>query len=112
MREMVQKTWFHGEITTQEANQKLSTLPAGTFLVRFSSTHNGSYTISSLPQSGGKVKHQRVSYVEGVGYTLNGETKPSLEVMVRDANDLLIPCPGSKYQSLFVEQSTEMMGYE
>eukprot|EP01117_Protostelium_nocturnum_P003488 TRINITY_DN1454_c0_g1_i1.p1 TRINITY_DN1454_c0_g1~~TRINITY_DN1454_c0_g1_i1.p1 ORF type:complete len:539 (+),score=132.21 TRINITY_DN1454_c0_g1_i1:174-1790(+) len=112
VRELLSKSWFHGEISTQEANQKLNALPvAGAYLVRFSSTHPGSYTISSMPNQGGPVKHQRVSYVPGQGFVLNGVTRQSLEEVIGDSDTLMIPCPGSKYQSLFADQSVDLMGY-
>jgi hypothetical protein len=106
------KSWFHGEISTSEAQQKLSGLPGGTFLVRFSSTHPGCYTISSLTQaSNTSIKHQRVSFVPGKGFNLNGQWKPTLEEVIKDADDLFIPCPGSKFQSLFVDQPHTIIGY-
>jgi len=111
MRELLMKDWFHGEISTADANQKLSTLPGGTFLVRFSSTHAGSYTISSVPVNGGNVKHQRVAYSRDKGYTLNALTRGRLEDIISDSDNLYIPCPGSKYVSIFVETQSDLLGY-
>ncbi len=44
--------WFHGPIDSDEAKRRLSNMPAGTFLVRFSLTTPGSYTISRVLKPG------------------------------------------------------------
>jgi len=111
IRKLLMKTWFHGDISTSEAQIRLSGMPAGTFLVRFSSTHPGCYTISSLTQSSTSIKHQRVSYVVGKGFNFNGEYYDSLDSIIRDSNNLFIPCPGSHFQSLFAEQTNPIIGY-
>jgi len=111
IRKLLMKAWFHGDISTAEAQIRLSGLPGGTFLVRFSSTHHGCYTISSLTQSNTSIKHQRVSFVAGKGFNFNNQWFDSLEDIIRDCNNLFIPCPGSKFQSLFVDQPHQIIGY-
>jgi len=111
IRKLLMKAWFHGDISTAEAQIRLSGLPGGTFLVRFSSTQPGCYTISSLTQSNTSIKHQRVSFVAGKGFNFNGQWFNSLEDIIRDSNNLFIPCPGSKFQSLFVDQPHQIIGY-
>jgi len=104
------KSWFHGELNTQEAQQRLSGLPSGSFLVRFSSTHAGCYTISSFSSTGG-IKHQRVTFVSTKGFNLNNQWYTSLEDIIRESNSLFIPCPGSKFQALFVDAPHPIIGY-
>jgi len=111
IRKLLMKAWFHGDISTGEAQLRLSGLPGGTFLVRFSSTHLGCYTISSLTQSNTSIKHQRVTFAAGRGFNFNGQWFESLEEIIRDSNNLFIPCPGSKFQSLFVDQPHQVIGY-
>jgi len=113
VRKLLMKTWFHGEINTNEAQLKLSGLPGGTFLVRFSSTHPGCYTISSLTQSGNaSIKHQRVSYSAAErSFNLNGQFYKTLEDLIRESNNLFMPCPGSKFTQLFADQPHAVLGY-
>jgi serine/threonine protein kinase len=111
IRKLLMKAWFHGEISTSEAQIRLNGLPGGTFLVRFSSTHPGCYTISSLTQSNTSIKHQRVSFVAGKGFNFNGQWFNSLEDIIRDSNNLFIPCPVSKFHSLFVDLPHQIFGY-
>ena len=106
------KSWFHGEVTLNESQQKLSGLPGGTFLVRFSSTQPGCFTISSLTQGNSSIKHQRVLFEASKQvYHFNGEVYRSLDDLIKDSNELFIPCPNSKYQSLFVDQPHQVIGY-
>jgi len=111
IRKLLMKSWFHGEISTAEAQLRLSGLPGGTFLVRFSSTQPGWYTISSLTQANTSIKHQRVSYIGERGFNFNGEWYQSLEDIIRDSDNLFIPCPGSRFQSLFCDQPHSIIGY-
>lgn len=41
IRKLLMKQWFHGEISTNEAQVRLSSLSVGAYLVRFSTTHPG-----------------------------------------------------------------------
>jgi len=111
IRRLLMKSWFHGEIDTLEAQQKIGGMNAGTFLVRFSSSQPGCYTISSLTQGTTSIKHQRVSFVSGKGFNLNNKWYNSLEDIIRDSNSLFIPCAGSKFQSLFADIPNSVIGY-
>jgi len=110
IRELLIKPWFHGDITTTEAEQKLSGMPTGTFLVRFSSTTPGTYTISSVAKNKSH-RHQRVSTAPGQGYILNSLTRPTLPQILTDSDGLFNFCHGSKYQSLF-SGPVQGSGYE
>ncbi|PRP81722.1 hypothetical protein PROFUN_10822 [Planoprotostelium fungivorum] len=48
--------WFHGFLSGEETKRFLESQPAGTFLVRFSSSKPGSFALG-LAQRGGKVNH-------------------------------------------------------
>jgi len=110
IRKLLMKQWFHGDVSTNEAQVRLSGFPNGTFLVRFSTTHPGCYTISSLTQNATNIKHQRVSFVPGKGFNNNGQWYNSIDEIIRESENLFIPAPGSRYQSLFVDQQPTM-GY-
>jgi hypothetical protein len=53
--------WFHGEISTQDAEERLDNRRPGTFLVRFSSSEKGAFTVSGVDRDR-KKSHQRVIY--------------------------------------------------
>jgi len=110
IRQLLMKSWFHGDTSTSEAQVRLSGLPGGTFLVRFSSTHPGCYTISSLTQNNSTIKHQRVIFTAGKGFNYNGDWYTSLDDIIRNSDHLFIPCPGSKFQSLFLDTQS-ISGY-
>ena len=46
MSSVLECSWFHGDLLTEEAQHRLTGKPAGTFLVRFSNNAVGSYVIS------------------------------------------------------------------
>lgn len=74
-------------------------LPAGSFLVRFSTTQPGTFTISSSANS--SIKHQRVTYdASKTLYHFCGEMYQSLDDIIRQSSNMFIPCTGSKYQAL------------
>eukprot|EP01116_Phalansterium_solitarium_P008959 TRINITY_DN22936_c0_g1_i1.p1 TRINITY_DN22936_c0_g1~~TRINITY_DN22936_c0_g1_i1.p1 ORF type:complete len:525 (-),score=169.82 TRINITY_DN22936_c0_g1_i1:227-1801(-) len=109
VRTLLDKKWFHGWISTQEAQLRLGGLPSGSFLVRFSSSHPGCYTISSLTASQGatvtpgQVRHQRISRTPNQGFELGQIYYDSLDEIIKESNHLYIPCPGSRFQILFSE---------
>jgi len=72
--ELCKEVWFHGDISTPEATAKLTGLPAGSFLIRFSTSFPGKYTISRLFHHHGNptVQHARITYMPGKGYVYNG----------------------------------------
>jgi hypothetical protein len=48
MGELLSQLWFHGALGTGEAERLLKGRDEGTFLIRFSTTQAGSYTISKV----------------------------------------------------------------
>jgi hypothetical protein len=107
------ETWFHGHVSTPEAQTRLANTPAGCFLVRFSSQEHGSYTIS-LVTPAGAIRHQRVRHV-GNAFLLQNQRYPSLRAVVELGGhllNLLIPCPGSTFQAIFASNPHPILGYE
>jgi serine/threonine protein kinase len=107
------ETWFHGHVSTPEAQTRLANTPAGCFLVRFSSQEHGSYTIS-LVTPAGAIRHQRVRHV-GNAFLLQNQRYPSLRAVVELGGhllNLLIPCPGSTFGAIFASNPHPILGYE
>lgn len=104
---LLQYPWFHGDITTQEALEKLSGKSGNTFLVRFSSV-GGMYTLSVITNSR-TIQHQRIKRING-GYSIEGNHYESLEQLLL-SKGLSEACYGSKYQFLFNENPPTECGY-
>jgi hypothetical protein len=103
-------SWFHGDISTPESEARLLGKAEGTFLVRFSTSSPGCYTISKV--SGQTIKHQKVQHKAGSGFEVNGVVyKSLLELIKAQASNLNLqaPCLGSKFITYFVEQ--KISGY-
>lgn len=83
--DLPEKSWFHGDLQGDEAQELLEGQPVGTFLVRFSSKP-GSYA-TSFVVAGGKVNKALLNKVEG-GYKLessvNNRVYPSIQDFVKD----------------------------
>jgi len=75
--------------------------------VRFSTTHPGTFTISS---NNGGIKHQRVTHASE-GFLFNNENFNTLEQVISEAENLFIPAPGSKFLSLFGDYQSNA-GYD
>jgi len=99
VRNILRQSWFHGDISTNEANVRLREKPIGTFLIRFSSM-DGWYTISAINEKG--IQHQRIKYAFDGYYMINNQLYTSLVELVESRN-FKYPCDGSKYLSIFVE---------
>jgi hypothetical protein len=48
IRLLLQNRWFHGDISTKEAENRLISKGPGAFLVRFSTSAPGTYTMSKV----------------------------------------------------------------
>lgn len=99
--------WFHGDLATHASETLLAPKPVGTYLVRFSSTTPGCYTISKVSAER-SIAHHRVIHSPGHSFHVNGVRYPSLEeVIIRGSRDLglLRACAGSVlYNELFTQQ--------
>ena len=113
IREVLRRPWFHGDLPTVETESRIMTRDVGTFLVRFSNSAPGVFTISKVA-SPLKVNHLRVSREQDPDNPFNYRFKlgtriaDSLEELVDlAANDygLLYPCANPPYAYLFTEQA-------
>jgi len=92
---LFRQPWFHGDTDSQRAQELLSGKPSGTFMIRFSNTVEGWYTISQI--RGNTIQHQRIeSHQAGGPYNVEGDTYPSLYQLIRERG-LSQPCEGSRY---------------
>eukprot|EP01087_Luapelamoeba_hula_P012250 TRINITY_DN3403_c2_g1_i1.p1 TRINITY_DN3403_c2_g1~~TRINITY_DN3403_c2_g1_i1.p1 ORF type:complete len:506 (+),score=76.69 TRINITY_DN3403_c2_g1_i1:215-1732(+) len=108
VRQMLKKPYFHGDITTQDAEAHLTGKAAGTFLLRFSSSAAGSYTISKV-HTDHSINHQRIIHYPGQGgYYINNRAYATLDDLLKyEARELhlITPCLGSRFSPLFSTQS-------
>lgn len=101
--------WFHGDISMPESEARLGSKPEGTFLVRFSTSEVGVFTVSKV--SPGGISHQRIQRIHGQ-YVINKKGYTSIVQLVESeshALNLLHPCTGSRFASLFHKQN--LRGY-
>jgi serine/threonine protein kinase len=102
------KTWFHGDLSTRSAENSLAQKPVGSFLIRFSSTAPGCYTISKVSER--SISHQRIIHQRGRGFHVNNQRYESLEELVQNGSKdlgLRRACGGSKiYNEIFNAQRT------
>jgi len=86
--------WFHGDTDGQRAIELLSGKPSGTFMLRFSNSVEGWYTISQI--QGNVIQHQRISHVPGGSYLIEDDSYSSLYELI-SKRGLNQPCEGSRY---------------
>lgn len=126
IRDMVSNPWFHGDISRGESEKRLSRAKKGTYLVRASVTEPSQpFTISKMSKNG-KINHQRIGWNVKTGvYTINitfktgpqdVTSKPGkpLDAFLKNlSKDLYLkePCPGSKFEYLFVLEEPPSEGY-
>jgi len=124
IRVLMQKDWFHGDVSKEAAEDLLSPQSKGTFLVRTSVTEKSSpFTISKVTKKG-KINHQRIQKKPDGKFEItikysNGKTATEVS-----KDDLLVPfirslaselyletaCPGGKYKAIFLQ--TKIEGYK
>jgi len=101
----LKQSWFHGELSSEEAVHLLSGEEVGTFLVRFS-TQVGSFATSYVAKNK-KVSHSRIEKTStGFKDSQTGNVWPTLEDMVtKCALTLRTPLPNSR-TDIYVFQRT------
>eukprot|EP01090_Pellita_catalonica_P003220 TRINITY_DN1286_c0_g2_i1.p1 TRINITY_DN1286_c0_g2~~TRINITY_DN1286_c0_g2_i1.p1 ORF type:complete len:514 (+),score=29.87 TRINITY_DN1286_c0_g2_i1:194-1543(+) len=99
--------WFHGLLDKTEAEARLQGRP-DCFLVRFSTSTAGTYTLScsQASQSGvcHSVMHYRILYDHAKGYYSHNAFYATLSEVVIALSKIFSlnkPCPGSAYQKLW-----------
>jgi len=113
--DLLKNGWFHGEISSPNAEKLLlKANKKGHFLVRFSSSDPGCYAISVMSKTG-KLKHFRVYHKPGLDYLIgNIECKSLEEIIEKHGKELYLrtPCPGSPYEDIFVAKAAPVsVGY-
>ncbi len=118
VRAAMKEDWFHGHMSSKEAESALANRKKGTFLVRLSATGEGVFSISRVGTTG--ISHQRVNYdpVEGT-FSLKysqGKTQKKIKEKCTLSNfvvkhlskelKLAIACAGSPYGFLYGKQAT------
>jgi len=108
VRSILKKSYFHGDISTVAAEGQLAGKQVGTFLVRFSTSSPGFYTISKVA-SDGSIQHQRIiHHPNQPTFYINSRAFSSLEDLVGQTSrelGLISACLGSRFSSLFMEAS-------
>jgi hypothetical protein len=61
---VILSSWFHGDVSKKEAKALLEFRPIGTFLIRFSSSVEGWFTLSFVGPNG-SIQHQRIEHIPG-----------------------------------------------
>eukprot|EP01118_Nematostelium_gracile_P011869 TRINITY_DN4282_c0_g2_i1.p1 TRINITY_DN4282_c0_g2~~TRINITY_DN4282_c0_g2_i1.p1 ORF type:complete len:909 (-),score=196.33 TRINITY_DN4282_c0_g2_i1:16-2667(-) len=104
---VVTKDWFHGSMSHVDAERTVldhANAEKGTFLVRVTAKHRGSFTVSVVAKQRAML-HYRVHYNRNnLKFVLGKRVCQSLEeVLVIHHRQLGLqkPCPGSKYRVLF-----------
>jgi len=123
IKNTLKQPWFHGDISKTAAEEKLISIKKGrgSFLVRFSFTTSGCFTISKVSTKGG-INHQRIDYKPGKGFSITYNTKKGkkshrsdslvdLITMIKADLHLKTPCPNNPYEHLFSKAKTPLEGY-
>lgn len=105
---LLRKRWFWGDVPTAQAELLVQKAGKGAYLVRFSTSDVGSFTITVQSKSG-RTKHFRILH-KGNEFTLGQQTRRSIFELVEDfGNELYMqqPVPDSPFQSLFTQKSVD-----
>ncbi|GAM17330.1 hypothetical protein SAMD00019534_005050 [Acytostelium subglobosum LB1] len=107
IRQLMECAWFHGDISTAESENRLHKKPEGTFLVRFSTSESGSYTISKVSKNG-VISHQRIHRPGGKFQVNNSKYLSVKDLILGEAQALgiITPCLGSRFLSLIHKSNT------
>ena len=100
---LLKEKWFHGDLSQEESEDRLNDQPKGTYLIRFSSSSPGCFTISHMSKTK-LVCHQRVTHTPGKGFFFREGQYDTLRDLIRDQRKkhyFITPCPGSVFQKLF-----------
>lgn len=109
IKERLEKEWFHGDVSREEAQRRLHDKEQGAFLVRFNSNIPGAFTLDKLTPQRTIVSARIIQHKKGGFYPENDPKSsfPDLTTFVDELWErmgLTVPCPGSRFQSLFTDQ--------
>ena len=116
IKSLIGHDWFYGHINTETAIARLRDQYIGYYLVRFSTSERGYFTISQVTAHPNdatkkKIQHTRVRHRPlSSEYFYQNRTYPSLESLIeaeRDISNLLTPCPGSDFSHILSEDIVE-----
>jgi serine/threonine protein kinase len=107
---------FFGAIESKDAENLIGARKTkGDYLIRFSNSEPGSFTITSYSKQG-QVTHYRISHKAGSSYELLNKQFSSLEQLIRDIKKELFlknPLSGSPFENFFLtyEKKLNIKGY-
>jgi len=123
MRDLVTQQWFHGDINAQESSIRLSAHGPGTFLVRFSFSQPGAYSLVFLDDSY-KLRHQLIRRKVIDADDDSGRSTQIFTLKIPGSKDsppynnlctlidaqpyLQTPCPGTQYVVLQQRQGESL----
>ena len=114
-------TWFHGHQSGPQSQRLLNGRADGFYLVRFSATESGFFTISSI--RGQKISHIRIAHppcsssfsVDLKNTQLESRKYEALEDLIegeRNTLHLSQPCPGSRFAEVTLGNESSKNGYD
>eukprot|EP01089_Gocevia_fonbrunei_P007802 TRINITY_DN1909_c0_g3_i1.p1 TRINITY_DN1909_c0_g3~~TRINITY_DN1909_c0_g3_i1.p1 ORF type:complete len:524 (+),score=95.03 TRINITY_DN1909_c0_g3_i1:65-1636(+) len=99
---VIKEPWFFGKLTEKEADLVLTQEKPGTYLVRFSASVPGNFTLT-LKQKDKKLAHTRISHSAGGPFMLGGLEFASLQHLLKGVKKKMFlkrPCKNSKFPEL------------
>jgi len=116
--ELLKRPWFHGDISSEQAEKLLQKRDKGDFLIRFSSRDPGCYAITTRAKDG-NLKHYKILHKPGLQYLIGKIECSTLdEISTKYKRELYLkhPCPGSPFLELFEtkkkKDKTVSVGYQ
>jgi serine/threonine protein kinase len=102
---LLRKRWFWGDVPTAIAESLVQKAGRGAFLVRFSTSDVGGFSITVQSKSG-RTKHFRISHKDNV-YMLGQQSRRTLFELIDNFGAelyMLQPVPDSPFQQIFQKQ--------
>jgi serine/threonine protein kinase len=113
LKNIFSQPWFHGPLNTDETGSILHKASPGTFLVRFSSSEKGYFTISHSVEDVGKLRNIRIKHPPlrdefSVGVTVHTSL---IDLIEKESESLKLkePCPGSKFAYILSQTLSEYL---
>jgi hypothetical protein len=107
VRDLINQQWFHGNISSSEAEAMLRNMEPGTYLVRTSANSQDHFVISSVSRPANSkrpvVNHRKVLHTPGTGFTFQNRVFLNFTELLSEFEKKLTltdPCPDSIFQQL------------